>query len=131
VIDSSRDRAGGYLRSISSASKSERHSSRERGRGDSKGGVQLYASWQPGSGSKHMDSSILKALQPQGSHRSSRHQRQDQATAAAAAAAAQGVSTWAVVNSPIHSVVKGGAGRQRRPSRALDLLQDDDSGSDA
>jgi hypothetical protein len=120
----SRDRGGAYLRSISSASKLERHSSRERGRGS----VQLYASWQPGSASKQMDSSILKALQPHSSHRSSRHQRQDQATAAAAA---QGVSTWAVVNSPIHSAVKGGGGRQRRPSRALDLLQDDDSGSDA
>jgi hypothetical protein len=123
-VTDGRDRGGGFLRSISSASKQERHSSRERGRGDSKGGAPLYASWQPASASKHMDSSILKALHPPSSHRSSRHQRQDQATAAAA----QGTSTW--VNSPIHSVVKAG-GRQRRPLMALDLLRDDDSGSDA
>jgi hypothetical protein len=128
-VADSRDNAA-YLRGTSSASKQEQHGSRTRGRGN-KGSGQLFASWQPGSVSKHMDSSILKALQPSGSQRRTRHQRQDQAVAAAVAAAvAPGGATWAMVNSPIHAVVKGG-GRQRRLSRALDLLQDDDSGSDA
>ncbi|KAF6261843.1 hypothetical protein COO60DRAFT_1636525 [Scenedesmus sp. NREL 46B-D3] len=115
-----RDGGGAYLRSTS-ASKQERHGSRTHGRSAGKGGTQLFASWQPGSPSKHTDSSILKALRPSGS----RHQRQDQA-----AAAAPPGSPWVSVQTLKPSVVQGG-GRQCRPSRALDLLQDDDSGSDA
>lgn len=112
-----------HWRSSGSAIKQERHSTRTRSTGD-KGGGQLFASWQPGSASKHIGSSILKALQPSGKQQRSRHQRQDQAVAAAAA------PLWGTVSSPIHSVVKGGR-QQRRPSRALDLLLDNDSGSDA
>jgi hypothetical protein len=124
-VADSRDRAG-YLRGSSSATKQEQQRSRSRGRGDRSGRQQLFASWQLGSGSTHVDSSILKALQPADSQRRSRQQRQDQTAAAAAGAG----SAWAMVNSPIHSVVKGGR-TQGRPSRALDLLQDDGSGSDA